>query len=126
MTTSTLRMSALLAAGALIAVATTGMASAHLAGPGVFRATEAMTYVIGSKRAVGYFQTVGGKCQLTMMIAEAVDPDIAMPPSAARMMFGMMPGQSVALGSAEGESLLATCGAGGETIEIKRNTSARS
>jgi hypothetical protein len=32
-----------------------------------------------------------------------------------------MPGQSVALGSAEGDTMTATCGAGGETIEIKRN-----
>ncbi len=122
----TLRIPALLAAGSIIAVAATGMASARIGAPEVFRATEAMTYVIGSKRAVGYFQNVAGKCQLTLMIAEAVDPDIAQPPSAARMNLSMMPGQSVALGSAEGETMTATCGTGGETIEIKRNTSARS
>jgi hypothetical protein len=49
-----------------------------------------------------------------------------MPPSAARMSLVMTPGQSVALGSAEGETLTAICGAGGETIEIKRNVYQRS
>ena len=122
----TLRIPALLAAGSIFAVAATDMASAHLSSPGIFRATEAMTYVIGSKRAVGYFQNVSGKCQLTLMIAEAIDPDVAMPPSAARMSLVMTPGQSVALGSAEGETLTATCGAGGETIEITRNVYQRS
>src|SRR5882762_8055837 len=117
----TLRIPALLAAGSILAVTATGMASARLGTPEVFRATEGMIHVIGSKRAIGYFQTVAGKCQLTMMIAEAIDPDIAQPPSAARMSLGMMPGQSVVLGSAEGETMVATCGAGGETIEIKRN-----
>jgi hypothetical protein len=117
----TLRIPALLAAGSIFCVAAAGMASAHLSSPGIFHATEAMSYVIGSKRAVGYFQSVSGKCQLTMMIAEAVDPDVAMPPSAARMSLSLIPGQSVALGSAEGESMTATCGAGGETIEIKRS-----
>jgi hypothetical protein len=97
-----------------------------LSGPGVFHATEAMSYVIGSTRAIGYFQSVSGKCQLTLMIAEATDPDVAMPPSAARMSLALIPGQSLALGSAEGETLTATCGTGGETIEIKRNVYQRS
>jgi hypothetical protein len=122
----TLRIPALLAAGSILCVAAAGMASAHPSGPGVFHATEAMSYVIGSKRAVGYFQNVSGKCQLTVMIAEAVDPDVAMPPSAARVSLALIPGQSVALGSAEGETLTATCGAGGETIEIKHNVYQRS
>ena len=126
MSNFTLRIPALLAAGSILCVAATGMASAHLSGPGIFRATEAMTYVIGSKRTVGYFQSVSGKCQLTLMIAEAVDPDVAKPPSAARMSLAMMPGQSVALGSAEGETMTATCGAGGETMEIRRNVYQRS
>jgi hypothetical protein len=38
----------------------------------------------------------------------------------------MVSGQSIALGSAEGESMVAACGAGGETLEITRSRSARS
>jgi hypothetical protein len=120
------RIPALCASGCLVAAIGTDIASARMPGPEVFRATEAMSYVIGSKRAIGYFQSVAGQCQLTLMIAEAVDPDVAQSPSAARMSLGMVPGQSVALGSAEGESMVATCGAGGETLEIKRGHSFRS
>ena len=60
------------------------------------------------------------------MIAEAVDPDVAEPPSAARMILAMSPGQSLALGSAEGESMTATCGAGADTLEVTRNSAVRS
>ncbi len=35
-----LRIPALLAAGSILAVTATGMASAHLSGPGTFHATE--------------------------------------------------------------------------------------
>jgi hypothetical protein len=120
------RVSALLASGCIVAAVSTGVASARMGGPEVFRATQALSYVVGSKRAIGYFQSVSGQCQLTLMIAEATDPDAGQAPSAARLSFGMAPGQSVALGSAEGESIVATCGAGGETLEVRRNKLVRS
>ena len=120
------RVSALLASGCIVAAVSTGVASARMGGPEVFRATQALSYVVGSKRAIGYFQSVAGQCQLTLMIAEATDPDAGQAPSAARLSFGMAPGQSVALGSAEGESIVATCGTGGETLEVRRNKLVRS
>ena len=120
------RVSALLASGCIVAAVGTGVASARMGGPEVFRATQALSYVVGSKRAIGYFQSVSGQCQLTLMIAEATDPDAGQAPSAARLSFGMAPGQSVALGSAEGESIVATCGTGGETLEVRRNKLVRS
>jgi hypothetical protein len=48
-----------------------------------YRATEAIDHVLGTKRAIGYFETNHGQCELTLMIAEVVDPDLAMPLSAA-------------------------------------------
>lgn len=120
-----LPFSALLVSAAILTAAGT-TASARMGGAQTYRATQAMSYVIGSKRAVGYFQTIAGKCQLTLMIGEAVDPDVAQPPSSARMILAMWPGQSVAFGSAEGESMTATCGAGADTLEVTRNTAARS
>jgi len=120
-----LGFSAFLVSAAVLSAGSTA-ASARMNGAHTYRATQALTYVMGSKRAVGYFQTVAGKCQLTLMIGEAVDPDTAQPPSAARMILAMSPGQSVALGSAEGESMLATCGAGADTLEVIRNSATRS
>ena len=126
MSTLLRRFPALLVSTALIAAVGTSIASARMGGPQVFGAAEALSYVVGSKRAVGYFQTVAGKCQVTLMIAEAVDPDVAQSPSAARMSLGMAPGESLALGSVEGEQMTATCGAGGETLEITKSSAARS
>ena len=117
---------ALLASGCILAAVGAGVASARMADPQVFRATQAMSYVVGSKKAIGYFQSVAGQCRLTLMITEATDPDVGHAPSAARFSVGMVPGQTVSLGSAEGESIVATCGAGGETIEVKRNKLVRS
>jgi hypothetical protein len=121
-----LSFSALALCAAVVTAAGSTTVSARMGGAQTFRATQGLTYAIGSKRAVGFFQTVAGKCQLTLMIAEAVDPDVAQPPSAARMILAMSPGQSLALGSAEGETMTATCGAGAETLEVIRNSTARS
>jgi hypothetical protein len=119
------RFSALLISGALIAAAGTSGASARMGGPQVFRAAQALSYVVGSKRAIGYFQTVAGKCQVTLMIAEAVDPDVGQSPSAARMIFAMAPGQSMSLGSAEGEQMTATCGDNADTLEVTKTSAVR-
>ena len=125
MSRTALAFSALLASAAVLAAAASP-ASARMNGVQTYRATQALSYVVGSKRAVGYFQSVAGQCQLTLMIGEAVDPDVGHAPSAARMILAMSPGQSVALGSAEGESMTATCGADGDTLEVTRNAAVRS
>jgi hypothetical protein len=126
MSTILRRIPALLVSGCILAALGGGVASARMSGPQTFKPTEGMTYQLGSKRAIGYFVNNDGNCQVTLMIAEAVDPDLAQPPSAARMSVGMLPGQSIALGSAEGESMIATCGTGGETLEIRRSKPLRS
>lgn len=83
-----------------------------------FKAQHALSYVIGSKRAVGYFMTVSGECRVTLMIAEAVDPDVSPTVSAARVTMSIRPGQSAAVSSVEAESITLTCGAGAETIQV--------
>jgi hypothetical protein len=106
----------------LIAAAGVSAASPFRVSNGLhkFRVMEAMSYEIGSKRAVGYFQKSDGKCQLVLMIAEAVDPDVAKPGSAARLSLAMMPGQSASLASEEGQSMVVTCGADAESMEVGR------
>jgi hypothetical protein len=112
------RISAILASAVVLAIA--GSASARVSGPQTFKPAEGMIQDLGSKRAIGFFLKVAGTCQMTLMIAEPVS-DGAQPAPSASMSFDMIPGQSVALGSAEGETLVATCGAGAETVEIKRS-----
>jgi hypothetical protein len=82
------------------------------------RPIEAISYELGSKRAVGYFEPRDGKCQVTLMIAEAVDPDKASPLSAARLSFPIGQGESAVLASEEGRSMKLTCGAGAQTVAV--------
>jgi hypothetical protein len=91
-----------------------------------FVSAQAISYQLGSKRAVGYFVRVDGACQVTLMIAEAIDPELAQPTSAARLSLAMMPGQKAALASEEGESLELTCGSGAETVLVTRASAERS
>lgn len=83
-----------------------------------YKANYALTYELGSKRAIGYFTRANGECRVTLMIAEAIDPDVAMPPSAARLTMSMRPGQSAGLGSVESEQITLTCGADAETMQV--------
>jgi hypothetical protein len=90
-----------------------------------YREIEAITYVLGSTRAVGYFQTIDGQCDLTLMIAAADDPDQAEPGSAARLRFAMHPGQTTALASQEGREIVLVCGAKAATVEVTRDSASR-
>jgi hypothetical protein len=114
------RFTVALALGAVAAIAAATPASARRnPGSEIYRSAQAISYELGSKRAVGYFVSHNGACQLTLMIAEAVDVDIAPSTSAARLSLSMLPGQSTALASVEGHSLALTCGAGGETMTVR-------
>src|SRR6516162_8827856 len=88
---SSLVLSGMLAVGALVLSARADIASpaSTIARTETYRATEAISHLLGSKRAIGYFQTVNGQCELTLMVAEAVDPDRAMPGSPARLHFAL-------------------------------------
>jgi hypothetical protein len=119
MSKSTLRhwLSNIARAGALVLSVQTASA---FGATEVYRATEAIDYVLGSTRAIGYFQTVDGQCHLTLMIAEPVDPDQAAPGSAARVRFALQPGQAAAVGSEEGQEMLLACGTKGATLQVTR------
>jgi hypothetical protein len=78
---------------------------------------EAISYELGSKRVIGYFEPRDGRCQVTLMIAEAVDPDKA-PPSATRLSLPILPGGSAGLASEEGRAIELTCGTGAQTIVV--------
>src|SRR5262249_11625546 len=82
------RAAALIACSGMVALMGGGIASARMSGPQTFTPTQGLIYDLGSKRAIGYFLNAGGTCQVTLMIAEAVDPDVAQPPSAAQMKVG--------------------------------------
>jgi hypothetical protein len=120
MSTSSVRhcLSGVLGIGALVL----SIGAAPAFGPTeVYRPTEAISYALGSTRAIGYFQTIGGQCELTLMIAEAVDLDRTAPGSVARLRFAMHPTQVAALASEEGPDIVIVCGAEAATVEVTRN-----
>lgn len=87
-----------------------------------FEPIEGISYVLGSKRTIGYFQAAEGQCRMTLMIAETVDPDVAMPTSAARISFSLTPGQGAKVESVEGETMVLTCSAGARTVQVTRGS----
>ena len=114
------RTIAALALGSLVACAIAVPAAAHRnPASEIYRSAQSISYQLGSKRAVGYFLTHNGACQLTLMIAEAVDVDVAEPTNAAKLNVAILPGQSAALASEEGEAMLLTCGGNAETLMVK-------
>jgi hypothetical protein len=60
------------------------------------------------------------------MIADAVDPDLAPPSSAARVSLSLIPGQGTALDSVEHASIALTCGAGARTVQVTHVSAPRS
>jgi hypothetical protein len=112
--------SGILAIGALVLSARAAMVRAGSSATSneTYRATEVISHVLGSKQAVGYFLTVNGQCALTLMVAEAIDPDRDVPGSAARLRFALHPGEHAALAIEEGREMVLVCGAGAATIEV--------
>jgi hypothetical protein len=112
--------SGLLAIGALVLSARAAMVRAGSSATSneTYRATEVISYVLGSKQAVGYFLTVNRQCALTLMVAEAIDPDRDVPGSAARLRFALHPGEHAALAIEEGREMVLVCGAGAATMEV--------
>jgi hypothetical protein len=109
-------------ASLVVAALGTGIALARIepADTATYRPAQALHYVLGSKRTVGYFVGQAGECRLTLMIVEATDPDVAMPPPAGRLRLAMLPGQSANFGSADGGEVTLTCGPGAETLQVAR------
>ena len=91
-------------------------ASANAAEEVTYKPIQAISRVLGSKRAVGYFSREADACNVTLMVVEEVDLDVAMPPSAARVRVSLMPGQTIQLDSDERKFLDITCGPEADTV----------
>jgi hypothetical protein len=101
-----------------VAAAAGAAANGNPSGLATILPIEAISYELGSKRAIGYFEPRDGRCQVTLMIAEAFDPDKAQPPSATRLSLPILPGESAGLASDEGRAIKLTCGAGAQTVVV--------
>ena len=85
----------------------------------IYKPIQAISYELGSKRAVGHFARSDGRCELVLMVAEVVDPGTATPTSAARLRVTLEPGQAAALDSEEGRTIDLTCGPQAKTLSVR-------
>jgi hypothetical protein len=77
-----------------------------------------ISYEFGSKSMSGYFEERASTCLVTLMITEKSDPEVSLPPSAARVRLILYPGQIAGLDSEEGRSLNFTCGDEATTLLV--------
>ena len=111
-------------AGLALSLAAGTVYGGKAADPGaeqVYKPIQAMSYVLGSKRAIGHFSQGDEACEVILMVAEVVDPEIATPTSAARLRLNLKPGQAAGLDSEEGQSIDMTCGPRAETLNVRRH-----
>jgi hypothetical protein len=81
---------------------------------------HAFSQALGSKQAVGYFESRDGRCVVSLMVAEAFDEvNGRMPASAARITTSIEPFQFTMVESAEEQSLKVTCGAEAKSVSIE-------
>jgi hypothetical protein len=85
-----------------------------------FLPKHGFSQTLGSKQAVGFFEEKNGRCQITLMVAEAFDEDSdRVPTSAARITTAIEPAQAVMVESVELSSLKITCGAEAKTVSVE-------
>jgi len=108
-----------LAASVAVAATVAANASKDTLGEKTYAPMQSISYVVGSKSAIGYFVQEQDTCRVVMMVAENVDPAVATPPSAARLRLALQPGQAVGLDSDEGRSIDMTCGSGAATLTVR-------
>jgi len=113
----------LLAAGLAVATLTTGGIALSAAGIGIgateFGPQQGFSQSLGSKQAVGYFMASSGRCNVTLMVSEALDDhsNVA-PPSAVKFSVMLNPAESTEIASAENRSMTITCGAEAKTVAL--------
>jgi hypothetical protein len=89
-----------------------------------YRPMQGFSYALGSKQAVGYFTSAEDRCELTVMIAEAVDLENSVPTSAARVRLALLPGQKARFDSEERATMEIACGADAATLLVEASMTA--
>ena len=106
-----------------LAIAGLGLAgSAASAGSSdalTMKPVHGISFVVGSKRAVSYFQNDRGLCNLTLMVAEAMNGDEVPSDTAARFEIAIDAGKTTRLDTAEGKSLDFACTANAQAMSVK-------
>lgn len=75
----------------------------------VLKPLKGVSFDVGTKRAVGYYQQAAGNCKVTLMLAESPDADGMSPYTASRFKVSVEPGKAARVDTAEGKSIEFFC-----------------
>jgi hypothetical protein len=82
-------------------------------------AKHLMSFEIGRKHAVSYFQSEAGHCKLTLMVAEAFDGDDVPNETTVRFEVGIDPARTALFDTAEGKGLEFTCADNAQAMTVR-------
>lgn len=81
---------------------------------------RALSFDVGSKHALTYFEKVDGACSVMLLMSDRITEDSAIPTSAAsRVTFSVLPSKTARVDTAEGKSLQFICVAGGDAMMVR-------
>jgi hypothetical protein len=104
------------------AVVTLITATTAMAGQGVrpieLTPEHGQSFDLGNQRAVSYFLSLDGVCNLTLMLADALTNDEALPGAATRMNLVVAPGRPARVDTPTGKSLGFECGENAASMTV--------
>ena len=116
---SRIKLVCMAAAGALIALAVTGVparADQSLTNLGPVGPSEPILVTIGTQRVVAFYTPDRGLCAVNAVVWKDADPDA--PYSSARVRISLKPGQMVQLDGGQRQSMSLLCGADASTLAV--------
>ena len=110
----------ILTALAIVGLGLSGTAAGADSSPALtMKPRHGISFDVGLKRAVSYFLSESGICNLTLMIAEAMNGDEVPGGTAARFRVAVGAGKSTRLDTTEGKSLDFACAANARAMSVK-------
>ena len=94
-------------------------AAAELTAPASVKPIQGLSFEIGSKQAVTYFEPVVGICNLTLVLADRPNDDGSVRATASRVSVAVMPGRTARIDTAEGKALEFACKVGATEMTVK-------
>ncbi len=108
-------VAAMLAVSALAGAASAASESSTV----TFKPLHGVSLHLGSKHAVGYFQTENGVCQLTLVVGEELKGDESLALTPARFRTSIEGGQHVRFDAGEGKELRFHCASGATAMSVE-------
>jgi hypothetical protein len=108
-------VAAMLAVSALVGAGSAASQSSQV----TFKPLHGVSLHVGSKHAVGYFQTEAGVCQLTLGVGEEPKPEEVVAQTPARFRAAIEAGQRVSFDTGEGKELAFYCGPAATAMSVE-------